>query len=108
MAKIHEEHKCAFINKQIILARLTKMHKIQAISRMCLRVCNCLECVHVNAIVFIIMEKNLFSISINQSLFSIQTSNDNNIHTLINMNTERVGNEVMLLIYISSNILWYV
>ena len=36
--------------------------------------------------------------SINQGLFSIQTNNDNNIHTFINMNTEREGNEVILLI----------
>ena len=37
-------------------------------------------------------------LSINQSLFSIQTNNDDNIHTFINMNTERAGNEVILLI----------
>ena len=34
--------------------------------------------------------------SINQSLFSIQANNNNNIHTFINMNTERAGNEVMI------------
>ena len=36
--------------------------------------------------------------SINQILFSFQTNNNNNIHTFINMNTERAGNEVILLI----------
>ena len=36
--------------------------------------------------------------SINQGLFSIQTNNNNNIHTFVNMNTERIGNEVILLI----------
>ena len=36
--------------------------------------------------------------SINQSLFSIQTNSNNNIHTFINMNTERAENEVILLI----------
>ena len=40
----------------------------------------------------------VFNQSINQSLFSIQTSNNNNIHTFVNMNTERAGNEVMLFI----------
>ena len=35
--------------------------------------------------------------SINQCLFSIQTNN-NTIHTFINMNTERAGREVILLI----------
>ena len=38
------------------------------------------------------------TISINQGLFSIQENNNNNIHTFVNMNTERVGNEVILLI----------
>ena len=37
------------------------------------------------------------SLSINQGLFSIQTNNNNNIHTFVIMNTERAGNEVMLL-----------
>ena len=36
--------------------------------------------------------------SINQGLFSIQTNNSNNIHTFVYMNTERAGNEVILLI----------
>ena len=39
--------------------------------------------------------------SINQSikvLLSIQTNNNNNIHTFVYMNTERAGNEVKLLI----------
>ena len=35
--------------------------------------------------------------SINQSLFSIQANNNNNIHTFANINTERAGNEVILL-----------
>ena len=35
---------------------------------------------------------------INQGLFSIQTNNNNNIHTFVYMNTERAGNEVKLLI----------
>ena len=35
--------------------------------------------------------------SINQCLFSIQANNDN-IHTFLNMNTERAGKEVILLI----------
>ena len=35
--------------------------------------------------------------SINQGLFSIQTNNNNNIHTFVYMNTERAGNEVKLL-----------
>ena len=38
-------------------------------------------------------------LSINQSLFSIQTNNNNNIiHTFVNMDTERAGNELILLI----------
>ena len=37
-------------------------------------------------------------LSINQGLFSIQTNNNNNIHTFVYMNTERAGNEVKLLI----------
>ena len=36
--------------------------------------------------------------SINQGIFSIQTNNNNNIHTFVYMNTERAGNEVKLLI----------
>ena len=36
--------------------------------------------------------------SINQGLFSIQTNNNNNIHTFVYMNTERAGNEVKLLV----------
>ena len=36
--------------------------------------------------------------SINQGLFCIQTNNNNNIHTFVSMNTERAGNEVLLLI----------
>ena len=36
-------------------------------------------------------------ISINQCLFSIQTDN-NNIHTFVNLNTERAGTKVILLI----------
>ena len=36
--------------------------------------------------------------SINKGLFSIQTNNNNNIHTFVYMNTERAGNEVKLLI----------
>ena len=38
------------------------------------------------------------NISINQGSFSIQTNNSNNIHTFVYMNTERAGNEVILLI----------
>ena len=45
--------------------------------------------------------------SINQDLFSFQTNNNNNnIHTFVYMNTERAGNEVTLLIYVSSQIKW--
>ena len=42
----------------------------------------------------------VFHKTINQSrfLFSIQTNNNNNIHTFVYMNTERAGNEVKLLI----------
>ena len=36
--------------------------------------------------------------SIDQGLFSIQTNNNSNINTFVNMNTERAGNEVILLI----------
>ena len=36
-------------------------------------------------------------ISINQGLFCIKTNNNNNIHTFAYMNTERAGNEVILL-----------
>ena len=36
--------------------------------------------------------------SIIQGLFSIQTKKNNNIHTYVNIITERVGNEVILLI----------
>ena len=43
--------------------------------------------------------------SINQGLFSIQTNN-NNIYTFVYMNTERAGNEVKLLIQVSSQIKW--
>ena len=42
--------------------------------------------------------KQAFMYNINQSLFSIQTNNNNNIHAFINMNTEKAGNEVILLI----------
>ena len=45
--------------------------------------------------------------SINQCLFSIQTNNDN-IHTFVNMNTERAGKKVLLLIVVSSQIKWLV
>ena len=50
--------------------------------------------------------KQAFMYNINQSLFSIQTNNNYNIHTLIDMNTERAGNEVILLMQISSQIKW--
>ena len=36
-------------------------------------------------------------LSINQGLFSIQTNN-NNIHAFVDINTERAGKEVILLI----------
>ena len=45
--------------------------------------------------------------SINQFLFSIQTNNDN-IQTFANMNTERAGKEVILLMLVSSKIKWLV
>ena len=50
--------------------------------------------------------------SINQGLFSIQTNNNNNIHTFANMNTERAGNEVILnetidQLAVASSVRWY-
>ena len=50
--------------------------------------------------------KNEINKSINQGLFSIQTNNNNNIHTFVYMNTERAGNKVKLLILVSSQIKW--
>ena len=51
----------------------------------------------------VVKRSNLYIIfqinqSINQGLLSIQTNNNNNIHTFVYMNTERAGNEVKLLI----------
>ena len=44
------------------------------------------------------MQNNKKSINQSRFLFSIQTKNNNNIHTFVYMNTERAGNEVKLLI----------
>ena len=42
-------------------------------------------------------KNNVDNIQFNQGLFSIQTDSNNNIQSFINMNTERAGNEVILL-----------
>ena len=47
---------------------------------------------------FLLYSYCFYYLTINQGLFSIQTNNNNNIHTFVYMNTERAGNEVKLLI----------
>ena len=49
-----------------------------------------------NTLLFLDISVQSINHSINQGLCNIQTHNNNNIHTFVNMNTERAGNEVTI------------